>query len=175
MSDQRSQAKAWREAATWLAKPRQRSVSTDAPQGFAGLRALTLLAVLTAGLATPALADPCKAIPDQGPAPAYLRAGSAFAGPVVYVADGDSLCVAVSDGPSGWVEVRLADFYAPELREPGGAAAKAALSRLAMGRPVTCRAQHQTYDRIAAVCRLGGRSLGDLMRAAGIAEGGHGR
>lgn len=39
---------------------------------------------------------------------------------MVYIADGDSLCVEVSPGPAGWVEVRLADFYAPELSEPGG-------------------------------------------------------
>jgi hypothetical protein len=38
-----------------------------------------------------------------------------------------------------------------------------------------CVADHQTYDRMSAVCRIGGRSLGDLMRAAGVAEGGRGR
>lgn len=126
-------------------------------------------------LATPALADPCKAIPDRGPAPAYLAPGSAFSGPVVYVGDGDSFCVAVGQGPGSWVEVRLADFYAPELQEPGGAQAKAALERIAKGRRADCRAEHQTYDRVAAVCQVGGRRLGDLMRSAGIAEGGHGR
>ena len=137
--------------------------------GFASLGLASLL------LAGPALADPCKAIPDRGPAPARLAPGASFSGPVVYVGDGDSLCVAVGEGPSAWVEVRLADFYAPELSAPGGAQAKAALVRIATGREAVCVADHQTYDRIAAVCRIAGRSVSELMRAAGVAEGGRGR
>lgn len=143
---------------------------------MAGMRDLGLLsAALLLLAATPAFADPCKAIPDHGPLPNYLRPGATFSGPVTYIADGDSLCVAMGNTSSQWVEVRLADFYAPELHEPDGAAAKAALSRLVEGRQVTCVAQHQTYDRIAALCRIGGRKVGDLMRAAGIREGGNGR
>jgi len=80
-----------------------------------------------------------------------------------------------SGRPASWVEVRLADFYAPELHAPGGAQAKAALQSITRGHTVACRADHQTYDRIAATCRLGGRSLGDLLRAAGVPEGGRGR
>jgi micrococcal nuclease len=127
---------------------------------------------IAAGLASSAAADPCKAIPDHGPAPTYLSPGSTFTGPVVYVGDGDSLCVAVGQGPESWVEVRLEDFYAPELHEPAGAAAKATLSRLAMGKRAVCRADHQSYDRMVARCEIGGRSVGDLMRAAGVQEGG---
>lgn len=125
--------------------------------------------------ATSAAADPCKAIPDRGPMPAYLARGSAFSGPVVYVGDGDSFCVAVGEGQQAWVEVRMEDFYAPELRSPSGPAAKAALLRLAMGKLVSCRAGHRSYDRIVARCELSGRSLGDLMKSAGVAEGGRGR
>jgi micrococcal nuclease len=140
------------------------------------MRAILWLAGLAVlGLASPVLADPCKAIPDHGPAPAYLRPGATFSGPVVYVGDGDSLCVAVGPGPAQWVEVRLADFYAPELSQAGGPEAKAALDLIAKGRAAVCIAEHQTYDRVAAVCRVGGRSLGDLMRAAGVREGGNGR
>jgi len=140
------------------------------------MRPLPFLLVL-AGLAVagPALADPCKAIPDHGPAPAWLSRGASLSGPVVYIADGDSLCVAVGPAASAWVEVRLADFYAPELHAAGGAQAKAALERLTAGRTAVCVADHQTYDRIAAVCRINGRSLGDMMRAAGVPEGGNGR
>jgi endonuclease YncB( thermonuclease family) len=123
----------------------------------------------------PALADPCKAIPDKGPMPAYLSPGSTFSGPVQYIGDGDSLCVAVGAGPQNLVEVRLADFYAPELSAPGGAQAKAALERIAKGGRVECVAGRRTYDRVAATCRLKGRSLGDLMRQAGVREGGNGR
>src|SRR5512142_573219 len=128
-----------------------------------GLR-VRLGAALVVGLAlafdaaaSQAIADPCKAVPDRGPAPAYLHPGATFAGRVVYVGDGDSLCVATGQGPRGWVEVRIADFFAPELHEAGGEAAKATLARLAYGRWATCVADHQSYDRIVAACRIGGR------------------
>jgi micrococcal nuclease len=125
-------------------------------------------------LASPALADPCDAIPDRGPMPSDLRPGAVFRGPVVYVGDADSLCVGVGPRGIGWVEVRLADFYGPELQEPGGRAAKASLERIAMGRTVVCTAGHRGYDRVVARCTLQAVSLGDRMRAAGVAEGGRG-
>ncbi|MBP7703771.1 MAG: nuclease [Caulobacter sp.] len=141
---------------------------------------LGLLVFFALGWASPALADPCKAIPDRGPAPSWARPDYSVTGPVRYVADGDGLCVGASPDPATWVEIRLADFYAPELREPGGAAAKAMLVRVTRGRIVTCtavrgRGRTVTYDRLIAVCRLDGVSLGDLMRRSGIAEGGAGR
>jgi len=126
--------------------------------------------------AAPALADPCKAIPDKGPMPSHLARGSSFSGTVVYVGDGDSLCVAT--GPrrgADWVEVRVADFYAPELSAPGGREAKAALARIAMGRTAACRAQKRSYDRVVARCVVDGRSIGDHLRRAGVREGGNGR
>ena len=86
--------------------------------------------------------------------------------------DGDSLCVGGGPDPATWVEVRLADFYAPELHDPGGANAKRVLERLTFGRPVSCVAGRRTYDRVAAVCTLRGVRLGDLMRAAAVPEGG---
>jgi endonuclease YncB( thermonuclease family) len=136
------------------------------------------LSFLIAGLgllaATSAAADPCKAVPDHGAAPGDLLRRP-FTGRVAYVGDGDGLCVALGPSPSAWVEVRLADFYAPELSEPGGPDAKAALAGVAMGRTVTCRPVKQSYDRIVARCELAGRSLGDLMRAHGVREGGRGR
>ncbi len=133
---------------------------------------LAVLAALTT--ATAAKADPCKAIPDRGPMPSYLHRGAHFSGPVVYVGDGDSLCVAVGQGPANWVEIRLEDFYAPELHSPTGPAAKAALEKIAMGRNAECVANHQSYDRVVATCRIGGRSIGDLLKAAGSIEGGNG-
>ena len=129
------------------------------------IRTLTLAGLLSLGLATAALADPCKAIPDRGPMPGDLHSGARFSGPVVYVGDGDSLCVGVGSKPDAWVEVRLADFYAPELHEPGGQATKAALERIAMGQRADCVAGHQSHDRVVARCEIAGRSLlGDLMR-----------
>lgn len=133
---------------------------------IAALSGATLLSV-----ASRASADPCKA-----PLPPY---GSTFSGPVVYVGDGDSLCVATFPGrerdPGTWVEVRVADFYAPELHEPGGEQAKRALERLSMGRRASCIAGKRSYDRVVADCQIAQRDIGDAMRRAGIAEGGNGR
>ncbi|MBU1374886.1 MAG: nuclease, partial [Alphaproteobacteria bacterium] len=116
-----------------------------------------------------------KAIPDRGPLPADLAKGRRFEGPVVYVGDGDSLCVGLGRTPDRWVEVRLADFYAPELSEPQGPAGKAILQRLTKGRRVSCVADHRSYDRVVATCRLGGQLLSDQLRRAGAPQGGRGR
>jgi hypothetical protein len=45
---------------------------------------------------------------------------------------------------------------------------------MAKGKRAVCVADHRTYDRVAAVCQVDGRSPGDMMRAAGIREGGNG-
>lgn len=63
-------------------------------------------------------ADPCEA---DLPA-----SGSEFSGPVTYIVDGDGLCVGESEGG---IEIRLADFNAIELNQPGGHEAKAALRK----------------------------------------------
>jgi micrococcal nuclease len=126
-------------------------------------------------IAGAALADPCKAIPDKGPMPAFLHRGAVFSGPVTYVGDGDGLCVAVGAAPDQWVEVRLADFYAPELSEPGGREAKRALETLVMGKTASCVSEKQSYDRVVARCQLDGVSIGDRLRRGGAAEGGRGK
>lgn len=105
--------------------------------------------------------------------PSYLGRGQVFSGLVSYVGDGDSLCVAVGPKAAEWVEVRLEDFYAPELNAPGGREAKAALERATEGKALSCRASHRSYDRIVAMCWLGTVSVGDLMRKR-IVEGGNG-
>ena len=137
------------------------------------IRTATILAALA--LATPALADPCKAIQDRGPMPSYLKRGATFSGPATYVGDGDSLCVAVGQGAANWVEVRVEDFFAPELNAPGGREAKQTLTRLAYGKRAVCTASHRSHDRVVATCRINGVSVGDLMRGAGVVEGGNGR
>lgn len=127
------------------------------------------------GLALPAIAhaDPC-----EGPLP--YRAGETFSGTVRDVGDGDSLCVGQASNPNTWIEVRLADFNAPELRSPQGPRAKAALERIALGHTAQCVAGGgrrgnvvTSYDRVIATCRINGRRIGDLMREAGVQEGGH--
>jgi endonuclease YncB( thermonuclease family) len=124
--------------------------------------------VLSAGAVR---ADPCEGrLPD--------RPGTVFSGTVRYVGDGDSLCVGETPDPTAWVEVRLADFDAPELRQPGGEQARTRLRQLTLGQRVDCRAERGrsgrviVYDRVIALCRLQGRPLGDRLRAAGGREGG---
>jgi endonuclease YncB( thermonuclease family) len=140
------------------------------------VRVLCLVALLA--FPSVALADPCEAIPLKGRLPAYLAKGKAFSGPVTYVGDGDLLCVAVGRPDDGrqWVEVRVEDFYAPELRAPGGEAAKRALQRIAQGKHAVCTsAGRKSYDRVIATCRVGGVSVAEAMRAMGVMEGGRGR
>jgi micrococcal nuclease len=136
-----------------------------------GLAAGALFGLALAG---PALADPCEAIQQSGPLPAWVKPSAAFAGRVRHVIDGDSLCIGSGSNPRQWVEVRLADFYAAELHDQGGQEAKALLQRLAAGREVECvvtrHGRVRSYDRIVAVCRLKGRSLSDIMRGAGVVE-----
>ena len=136
------------------------------------LLALAFLASLAA--ARGARADPCEAVSATGSMLTELGFGQTFGGKVVHVIDGDSLCVAIGEGPQGWVEVRLADFDAPESRDPAGPRAKAALEQVASGREVVCVAGLRTYDRVAGTCSIDNRPIGDLLRAAGAASGGRG-
>ncbi|WP_202187941.1 MULTISPECIES: thermonuclease family protein [Pseudomonadota] len=101
--------------------------------------------------------------------------GTTFSGVVRYVGDGDGLCVGPANRPDRWIEIRLADFYAPELHEPGGVSAKRRLERLVMGQTLVCRAGRMSYDRVVASCMLAGRPLGLLLRSDGGVEGGRGR
>ena len=124
------------------------------------------------GFAPPALADPCEApLPNQ--------AGVQFSGAVRYVGDGDSLCVGKSADPNTWIEVRLADFNAPELHQNRGAQGKAALERVALDREVTCTTVRGrsgrviSFDRVIARCRVGSQPIGDMLRQAGAPEGGN--
>jgi len=135
---------------------------------------IVLAALGVALIAGPALADPCTRIPDRGRMPPEARTGQTFTGPVIYVGDGDSLCVETVPGVggAGWLEVRLADFRAIELNQPGGREARTALIDIAMNRRVVCRTRNRTYDRVAADCVLDGVGLGDRLRAAGVPEGG---
>ncbi|WP_333836111.1 nuclease [Novosphingobium sp.] len=120
----------------------------------------------------PAYADPCEA-------PLPTHAGARFSGTVRYVGDGDGLCVGRTADPREWIEVRLADFDAPELHQANGAAAKAALERIALLRQVRCTAERGrsgrvvSFDRVIARCRIGSDSIGNLLRHAGAVAGGN--
>jgi len=141
-------------------------------------RERALLIVLAAAtvdlaLANPALSDPCTG--------ALPKRGASFTGVVRYVGDADSFCVGQSADPKSWIEVRVADFYGPELHarnELGrhvGREAKETLERLAFGKSAVCTAGRRSWDRVIAVCEVDGTSVGDLMRRAGVVEGGNGR
>ncbi|WP_300578635.1 nuclease [Phenylobacterium sp.] len=137
-----------------------------------GLPFLAFGVLILSLTATPARADPC-----EGRLPS--RAGEPFSGTVRYVGDGDGLCVGRSGDPDTWIEVRLADFDAPELNARDGRRSKALLEQVAMGQPVTCEARRGrsgrviVYDRVIAVCRVRGRPIGDLLRALRAPEGGN--
>ncbi len=134
---------------------------------------MTWIPLAAAVLFAPSLAqaDPC-----EGRLPS--RAGETFAGVVRYVGDGDSLCLGPTNDPATWIEVRLSDFDAPELRSPTGRADRDRLSGLVRGRVLACVAVRGrngrviVYDRVIASCRLNGRRVGDLLRQAGGREGG---
>lgn len=133
---------------------------------------LFVAAMLTLAWSGVAAADPCEGRLPQ-------RAGAEFSGVVRYVGDGDSLCVGATDDPNTWIEVRLADFNAPELNSAGGRNARERLRGLALNHPAQCVAtpgrngRVVSYDRVIATCRVGGRRLGDLLREAGGVEGGN--
>lgn len=132
----------------------------------------TTFALIMFSWAAPAQADPC-----EGPLPS--AAGQKFEGLVRYVGDGDSLCVGQAADPGTWIEVRLADFDAPELHAPEGRRAKALLEQVAFGHRARCEARPGrsgrviSHDRVIAVCRVDGRSIGDLLREHHAPEGGN--
>ena len=127
-------------------------------------RWLALLALIS----SPALADPCEA-----PLP---KKGERFSGFVNYIVDGDGFCVAPTMDSGGMfqIEVRVADFYACELDDPGGQAAKQNLRKIVFGKFVECVAGRRSHDRTVARCTVEGHSVGDMLRRAGTCEGGKG-
>ena len=137
-----------------------------------GLPMIALGAAIMLLTASPARADPC-----EGRLPS--RAGQQFGGTVRYVGDGDGFCVGNSADPNTWIEVRLADFDAPELHAPEGRRAKRLLELVALGRSARCEARRGrsgrviSHDGVIAVCRVDGRSVGDLLRERHAPEGGN--
>jgi len=124
---------------------------------------LAALVLGITGISAPALADPCHApLPEKG---------ATFKGEVTYIVDGDGMCVGKDQGG---IEVRLADFNACEMSDPGGKAAKENLRKIVFGKQVECVAGKRSYDRVVARCTVDGQSIGELLRRAGTCEGGNG-
>jgi micrococcal nuclease len=103
-------------------------------------------------------------------------AHTTFGGVVVGVWDGDTIYVRTAT--CSRMSVRIIDFRAPELSQPGGQHAKRVLSGLALNRQVSCKVAkglyggYRSYGRAHAICAVDGRGLGDSMRRIGVAEGG---
>jgi endonuclease YncB( thermonuclease family) len=103
-----------------------------------------------------------------------LAVGLALAGPTAAqddvvgearVIDGDTIEIAGR-------KFRLEGLHAPEVDEPGGAAATRFMRDLLVDRRVACAPTgDRSYDRLVAVCRLAGE--GDI--AAALVQAGLGR
>ena len=92
-----------------------------------------------------------------------------FEGVVTYVTDGDSLWIRPLAGGEP-VEVRLQGIDAPEICQPHGRLARAALAGLALHRQVTVRPRaRDRYERVLARVRLGRQDLGGWMVGQGHA------
>jgi endonuclease YncB( thermonuclease family) len=133
---------------------------------------LTILLFLALALAPAAFADKCEA------KPASTKAGALISGEITYVMDGDSLCIGMAGDQASWVEVRLVDFSALELTEPGGAKGRDTARQILMGKQAVCTVTRgtggrtTTYDRVLATCSVGGRSVAQILLDAGVPEGG---
>lgn len=78
------------------------------------------------------------------------------------ILDGDTLEIA-------GMKVRLQGLAAPELREPGGQAARMWMIRATAGQVVTCRLDGtRTRDRWAGICTVGGADVAAGLVAAGL-------
>ena len=77
----------------------------------------------------------------------------------------------VIDGDTVWTDgrkrpVRLANVHAPELRQRGGKAAKAALERLVKGKTVSINTvAFDRWGRSVANMKVGNKSVNKAMRA----------
>ncbi|MDD2920150.1 thermonuclease family protein [Rhodoferax sp.] len=100
--------------------------------------------------------------------PASLQA-RVWTGVVTHVSDGDTLWLRPADG-SVPRKVRLLGLDAPELCQPGGEAARAALQGLVAGKPVQVTVNFQdSYGRDLGRLRVDARDVGAALVSAGQA------
>lgn len=117
--------------------------------------------------------DRVVGITDNGKAPATLvqqddRASRPLTVRVARITDGDSITVITSGGEQ--ISVRLVEIDAPEWDQPGGANAKAALSKLVSGRNVEIRATDtDQYGRLLARVYSAGTDVNAAMVRDGYA------
>lgn len=97
------------------------------------------------------------------PAAAHAGAAPRVTGTVVWVSDGDSLTLRPADGGAP-IAVRLWGIDAPEICQPGGAEARAALQALVRGRTVTLEPMgRDAHGRLLARVRVGGVDVGERL------------
>lgn len=105
--------------------------------------------------------------------PTYIYSAS-----LVRVVDGDTFILDVDLGLKVHVVVpiRLRGFYAPERRTAAGARAATIAAELLADGPLVVRTHkdQQSFSRWIADVWVGGRHVADLMRDAGVLEGGAG-
>jgi micrococcal nuclease len=102
-----------------------------------------------------ALAQPCSG---RAPEP-----GQNFRGPVLYVEDGERICVALGATPDRWVPLVLADSPLQTISN-SGADPRKALMASAFAQDVDCQVLDVVAGEIVAACSLSGAPLGRLMR-----------
>lgn len=92
-----------------------------------------------------------------------------WTGHVTHVSDGDTLWIKPANG-SAARKVRLLGLDAPEICQPGGVAARAALRDLVADQPVQVRVNFQdSFGRDLAHLLVAGRDVGALLVGAGHA------
>lgn len=95
-----------------------------------------------------------------------LEVNDRFSGRCAAVLDGDTLVVETAEGE---VVVHLWAVDAPELAQPWGDKARYFLRDMAEGERVRARVQSTDGAQVTATVHAGGRDLGELMAANGLA------
>jgi hypothetical protein len=98
--------------------------------------------------------------------------GTEVRGPVLHVADGKHLCVALGETPDKWLEVELPDSGLIRAASHADANPRGALMSVAFAQNVTCRILDRAGDRAVASCRLDGQPVGGLaLKPQAISSG----
>jgi endonuclease YncB( thermonuclease family) len=102
--------------------------------------------------------------------PAAPAKAVVFSGTVSRIVDGDTLWLKTEGDGEPPVVVRIEGIDAPEICQPGGAEATAALNALALGRAVTVRAvARDEFGRTIGKVYDGEKDIGDRMVRDGMA------
>ncbi|MDB5742797.1 MAG: thermonuclease family protein [Polaromonas sp.] len=105
----------------------------------------------------------------MGAAAAARTARTSWTGVVTYVVDGDTVRIQRPKG-SKPVSVRIDGIDAPEICQPGGTAARDALKRRVLGKPVVVQSKaRDNYGRLVARIVFDQQDQGGWLVAQGLA------